>query len=94
MLDEYKRASEFSSATMNTTDIQTFVGRGIRILKATGETKLDLGKILTAKLEEDSSYNTQGYSYHWIYLKFTVSNPLVTDGLSPSIPDGGCIEFY
>lgn len=94
VLDEYKPASYFGTATMSTADIQSFIGRRVRILKADGETKLDLGEILTAKLEEDSSYGSSGNSNHWIYLRFTVSIPLVTGGTSPYIPDGGCIEFY
>lgn len=94
MLYEYRPKSSFNTVTMSDEDIQSFVGRGVRILKAAGETKLDLGKILTAKLEEDSSYGSSGSSNHWIFLRFTVSTPLVTDGTKPSIPDGGCIEFY
>lgn len=94
MLYEYRPKSSFSTVTMSDEDIRSFVGRGVRILKSTDETKLDLGKILTAKLEEDSSYGSSGNSKHWIFLRFTVSTPLVIDGTTPSIPDGGCIEFY
>ena len=94
MLYEYRPKSSFNTVTMSDEDIRSFVGRGVRILKSTDETKLDLGKILTAKLEEDSSYGSSGNSDHWIFLRFTVSTPLVIDGTTPSIPDDGCVEFY
>lgn len=94
LVNEYKPKSSFTSATMNTADIQSFVGRGIRIVESAGTVKLDLGKILTAELLEESSYGSSGNSYHHIYLTFTFTNALIVGGVTPYIGTGVYIEFY
>ena len=90
LVNERKPKSSFTSATMSTADIQSFVGRGIRLVESTGTVKLDLGKILTAELLEESS----GNYYHHIYLTFTFANALIMGGTAPYIGPGGYIEFY
>lgn len=94
LVNERKPKSSFTSATMSTADIQSFVGRGIRLVESTGTVKLDLGKILTAELLEESSYASSGNYYHHIYLTFTFANALIMGGTAPYIGPGGYIEFY